>query len=635
MIGHEYFHNWTGNRVTCRDWFQLSLKEGLTVFRDQEFSADMGSRAVERIAAVDYLREHQFPEDAGPMAHPVRPDEYVEINNFYTATVYEKGAEVIRMQHTLLGPERFRRGMDLYFERHDGQAVTCDDFVQAMEDASVGPAGPISRSSAAGTRRPARRSCARRGRYDAARAHLHARARAADRRRRPDSPTRRRSTFRSRSAWSAPTAAICRCGSPASARRTARRACCRSRPKRRRSCSSTSGRAGAVAAARLLGAGAARVRLHATRELAFLAAHDSDPVQPLGRRAAQLLRRDPRARGRTRARRAAGAAAAARGRLPRSCVADDRADPALLALALTPPEPAYLAGLVDTIDVDALVGGARVRRARARARAAAPRSSATHALHRPRAAYAPTQEQIGPRMLRNVCLRYLGAIDDAPARALAVAQYDAADNMTDAIAALAAVNHSGTPEREALFARFEAKWRDEPLVLDKWFALQATSLRADTLARVRALLAHPRFNARNPNRVRALVATFALPQLARVPRAPTAPATRSSPSRCSRSTAVNPQLAAALARRVQPVAAIRRAAPRAAAGRARSDRRARRSSRRTSRRSSSAISPMTPLRPIWHRVRRANRGRRGCAPGSGAVRVTLGVGPCAQPDAHQ
>ena len=136
VVGHEYFHNWTGNRITCRDWFQLSLKEGLTVFREQEFCADVGSRAVERIAAVDFLRAHQFPEDAGPMAHPVRPESYVEIDNFYTSTVYEKGAEIIRMLHTLLGEQAFRRGMDLYFSRHDGQAVTCDAFVQAMEDAS-------------------------------------------------------------------------------------------------------------------------------------------------------------------------------------------------------------------------------------------------------------------------------------------------------------------------------------------------------------------------------------------------------------------------------------------------------------------------------------------------------------------
>jgi aminopeptidase N len=136
IVAHEYFHNWTGNRVTCRDWFQLTLKEGLTVFRDQQFTADMHSAAVKRIGDVQLLREGQFPEDAGPMSHPIRPDSYVEINNFYTRTVYEKGAEVIRMIHTLIGPEAYRAGIDLYFQRHDGQAVTCEDFVRAMEDAS-------------------------------------------------------------------------------------------------------------------------------------------------------------------------------------------------------------------------------------------------------------------------------------------------------------------------------------------------------------------------------------------------------------------------------------------------------------------------------------------------------------------
>lgn len=136
IVGHEYFHNWTGNRVTCRDWFQLSLKEGLTVFRDQEFSSDLGSRALNRIDAVKVMRTHQFSEDAGPMAHPIRPEKVIEMNNFYTVTVYDKGAEVIRMMHTLLGEQNFQKGMSLYFERHDGQAVTCDDFVVAMSDAS-------------------------------------------------------------------------------------------------------------------------------------------------------------------------------------------------------------------------------------------------------------------------------------------------------------------------------------------------------------------------------------------------------------------------------------------------------------------------------------------------------------------
>ena len=246
---------------------------------------------------------------------------------------------------------------------------------------------------------------------------------------------------------------------------------------------------------------------YAESELAFLAAHDSDAVNRWD--AAQrsfcnailaLAARHARGEPMILSASLAGIAAAA--------VADRVADPALLALALTPPEPAYLAGLVEKIDIDALIA-AREFVVREIARAARPAFEETHARHRPRAPYAPSPEQTGPRMLRNACLRYLAAIDDAPARALAVAQFDAADNMTDAIAALAAVNHSVAPEREALFARFEAKWRDEPLVLDKWFALQAASQRPDTLARVRSLLAHPKFDARNPNRVRALVATFA------------------------------------------------------------------------------------------------------------------------------
>ncbi len=242
-------------------------------------------------------------------------------------------------------------------------------------------------------------------------------------------------------------------------------------------------------------------------ELAFLAAHDSDAVNRWD--AAQrsfcnailgLATRHARGDPMTLPAPLAGLAAAA--------VADRIADPALLALALTPPEPAYLAGLVETIEVDALIA-AREFVVREIARAARPAFEETYALHRPRAPYAPTPAQTGPRMLRNACLRYLAAIDDAPARALAVAQFDAADNMTDAIAALSAINHSVAAERAALFARFEAKWRDEPLVLDKWFALQAASQRQDTLARVQSLLAHPKFDARNPNRVRALVATFA------------------------------------------------------------------------------------------------------------------------------
>jgi len=506
VIGHEYFHNWTGNRVTCRDWFQLSLKEGLTVFRDQEFSADMGSRAVERVAAVDYLRSVQFAEDASPLAHPVRPDEYVEINNFYTATVYEKGAEIIRMQHALLGPERFRRGMDLYFERHDGRAVTCDDFVQAMEDTSVAAGGPDLEQfrrwySQAGT--PVVRAA---GRYDDARRTytLEVSQHTAPTSNQPD-----------KAPFHIPMAVglVGPDGTDIPLRLESDTAV----GDTTRMLSLTAERQTFVFAdvpvrpvPSLLRGLSAPVRLdlaHTEADLAFLAAHDSDPFNrwDASQRSfcnAILALAGAHARDEPLVLPPALAALAA------TMATDEKADPALLALALTPPETAYLAGLVETIDVDAL---AAVREfvEHAIGEAVRPAFERAYERHRPRAPYEPSPEQIGARMLRNVCLRYLVASGDAAARRLAVAQYDGADNMTDAVAALAAVNHSRAREREALFARFEAKWRDEPLVLDKWFALQASSLREDTLTRVRALLAHPKFDARNPNRVRALVGTFA------------------------------------------------------------------------------------------------------------------------------
>jgi aminopeptidase N len=506
VIGHEYFHNWTGNRVTCRDWFQLSLKEGLTVFRDQEFSADMGSRAVERIAAVDYLRSVQFAEDASPLAHPVRPDEYVEINNFYTATVYEKGAEVIRMQHALLGRERFRRGMDLYFERHDGQAVTCDDFVQAMEDASVAVGGPDLQQfrrwySQAGT--PVVRAS---GRYDAAERSytLECQQHTAPTPNQPD-----------KAPFHIPLA-VGLVG-PDGRDLPLRLAGDERASGTTRILSLTAERQAFVfvdvpvaPVPSLLRGFSAPARLdfdYTEAELAFLAVHDGDEFNRWD--AAQrtfcnaiLALAAAHARGEPLVLPPALAALAA------ALARDDNADPALLALALTPPETAYLAGLVETIEVDGLVA-AREFVERAIGEAVRPSLEHAYARHTVRAPYAPSPDQIGARMLRNVCLRYLAATDDAAARALAVAQYDAADNMTDTVAALNAVNGSRAQEREALFARFEAKWRDEPLALDKWFALQASSPRQDTLARVRALLAHPKFDARNPNRVRALVATFA------------------------------------------------------------------------------------------------------------------------------
>jgi aminopeptidase N len=503
VVGHEYFHNWTGNRVTCRDWFQLSLKEGLTVFRDQEFSGERGSRAVERIAAVEYLRRDQYAEDAGPMAHPVRPDEYQEINNFYTATVYEKGAEVIRMQHTLLGSEAFRRGMDLYFARHDGQAVTCDDFVNAMQDASGVDLAQFRRwYSQAGT--PLLRIA---GRHD-----------------------RRAGTYTLDVAQAcAPSP-----GQPDKAPFHIPLAVGLVGPDGRDLPVRLEGGDGTLKTTHVLDVRESRQRFrfvgvpvppvpsllrgqsapvrvefdYTDRELALLAAHDADPVnrwdaaQRTFVTAMLWLARQHRAG-------APYLLPAGIEHVVAQLLDDTASDPALVAMALAPPDLAYVAAMEPVQDVDGIVA-ARAFLVRSLAARLRPAFAAVVARHPPREPYAPVQAQAGPRRLRNAALRYLGALDDGPARQLAIAQYDAADNMTDAIAALAALKDSDAPERHDLYARFEARWRDEPLVLDKWFALEATAIRAGALARVRSLLAHPRFNARNPNRVRSLVGAFAL-----------------------------------------------------------------------------------------------------------------------------
>jgi len=503
VVGHEYFHNWSGDRVTCRDWFQLSLKEGLTVFRDQQFSSERASPAVVRIAAIEYLRREQFAEDAGPMAHPVRPDEYQEINNFYTATVYEKGAELIRMQHALLGAERFRRGVDLYFERHDGQAVTCDDFVRAMEDASGADLAQFRRwYSQAGTPR-----LSVRGEHDAA-ARTYTLTIA---QRTPPTPGQP-----AKEPLHIPVAAglvgadgrdlaLRLDGEPAAQGTT------RMLEVRRAQETFRFVDVDAPPVPSLLRACSAPVILeydYRDDELAHLAAYDSDPVNrwvavqqcmidAIGRladdfRAARALEVPP-----------------ALVAVVRRLLADADGDPSLAALALSPPDTGYVASLSEAIDADATLA-ARDCVVRGLARELGDEFAAVVRRHAPREAYAPVQAQIGPRRLRNACLRYLGEAVDDRAATLALAQYEAADNMTDAFAALAALRDHPAPVRDEVYARFETRWHDEPLVLDKWFALQATAQRGDVLSAVRALLAHPRFNARNPNRVRALVGGFAL-----------------------------------------------------------------------------------------------------------------------------
>jgi aminopeptidase N len=501
VIAHEYFHNWTGDRVTCRDWFQLSLKEGLTVFRDQEFSADQGSRAVKRISDVRRLRAGQFPEDAGPLAHPVRPDSYRKIDNFYTATVYQKGAEVVRMIRTLIGAEAFRRGMDLYIARHDNQAVTIEDFVAAMQDAS-GVSLDHFRLwySQAGTP-----ELTVEDEYDAATGRYRLTLRQAT----PPTPGQPH-----KQPLTIPVAMglIGSDGAELPTRLEGENAAhsgtrvlqldtaehsfvfadlpARPVPSLLR---------GFSAPVKLRGLDPARLR--------FLAAHDSDPfvrwesaqqyrtgvlLEMIARhRRGEQLTLDPAL--------VEIASAALAG-------ADD--DPAFAAEAFGLPGEGFLADQMDVVDVEA------IHAARDFAR-----SGIAHALQAElRATYdhlAPSAHEgidgraMGRRALKNICLAYLALSGIAGGVALAREQFEEAANMTDVLAALGTLAAIDCPERGAALAAFHATWRQDDLVLDKWFSIQAMSPLPGTLAAVRALSQHPDFDLKSPNRMRSLVSVFA------------------------------------------------------------------------------------------------------------------------------
>ncbi len=502
VIAHEYFHNWTGDRVTCRDWFQLSLKEGLTVFRDQQFSADMNSAAVKRIADVRGLRAGQFPEDASPMAHPVRPDSYIEINNFYTATVYSKGAEVVRMIHTLLGPARFRKGMDLYFQRHDSQAVTCDDFVAAMQDASrVDLAQFKLWYSQAGTP-----ELTVAGSYDAAaRAYTMTVEQSCPPT--PGQPTK------------APmhipfsVGLLDRDGNDLALQLDGENAApppgTRTIDVKRQHETFRFVNVAAPPVPSLLRNFSAPVKLTmawSDAELQFLAAHDSDPFarwEAGQQRAVKLM--------------LAGVAAHRAGRAlgpvdpglvdAYARTLDDRGlDAAFVAQALSLPSASYVGELMDEIDPDALYE-VREHLRRGLAEALAPRWREVYDAMRDDGPYAIEPRAMGRRSLKNLCLGYLTARETPDAIALAVAQ-TGAGNMTDVLAGLALLAETVTPARDAALAAFYARWQDDPLVVDKWFAIQAASSARDTLARVQALLAHPAFDLKNPNKARALIGAF-------------------------------------------------------------------------------------------------------------------------------
>ena len=502
VVGHEYFHNWTGNRVTCRDWFQLSLKEGLTVFRDQEFSADMGSRPVQRINEVRLLRNAQFPEDAGPMAHPVRPDSYVEINNFYTATVYHKGAEVIRMYRTLLGHEAFVRGVRLYLERFDGQAVTTDDFLACMAEAGGVDLAQFGRwYSQAGTpqlevqgdylaeeqvyRLTVRQSCPETPRQpDKQPFFIPLAVGLLDR-------NGRDQLIRLAGSAEPPATTVVL------------------RVTETEQTFTLEGIASPPVPS-LLRDFSAPVRLEYTAEqdhLAFLFAHDSDPFNrwEAGQRLARqlLLTTLQASRNGTAPQVAARFVGAFR-----TALTDRGAEPALLSLTLTLPSEIELAEAMDVADPGAIH---RARQDLRRKLAEELEAIFVDAMQQmtSREPYTVTAAEIGRRSLKNLCLGYLAMLRAEPFAEQCFRQFTEADNMTDRLAALTCLVHNRLPHWQEALAAFYYQYQDDPLVVDKWFTLQATAPGESTLGQVRELMEHPAFTLKNPNRVRSLIGAFA------------------------------------------------------------------------------------------------------------------------------
>ena len=476
VVAHEYFHNWSGNRVTCRDWFQLSLKEGFTVFRDQTFSADIGSEAVKRIDDVRLLRAVQFPEDSGPLAHPVRPDSYLEIGNFYTATIYNKGAELIRMMRTLMGSEAFRRGTDLYFEQYDGEAATCDDFVAAMEEASGLDLGQFKLwYEQAGTPQVAARL-----EQDAHGATLHLSQSVPPT---PGQPIKQPMVIPLKAKL------IGAQGAPGE-----ERLLILDRPEQSIRFDEAPGDA-LLSINRSFSAPIAISVERRPGELEALATTDDDPFaryEALQDLAYRVLVKDGESEALVQA---IGAT-----------LQSNALDPAFKGEALTLPSEAIIAERFDRADPDSIhFTREELRRtictnlAQQLAEAQAAKSTGSDL----------SPQAKGVRRLRTIALSLLSAGDPERGAVLAKAQYDQADNMTDRQGALAVLSMLDAPQGEEAFADFYRRYREDGLVIDKWFALQASAPRADALDTVEALRGHPDFTLKNPNRLRALAGGLA------------------------------------------------------------------------------------------------------------------------------
>jgi aminopeptidase N len=499
VVAHEYFHNWTGNRITCRDWFQLCLKEGLTVFRDQEFSAEQRGRALARIKQVRQLRMRQFPEDAGPLAHPVRPSSYMKIDNFYTATVYEKGAEVIRMLREIIGPEDFRAGMDLYFERLDGSAATVEQFIACFAEASGRElSGFMAWYDQAGTPR-----------------------------------------LRVATAWDARAGELELTLSQATPATPGQS---KKQPLPIPIRVALLGGDGSALAVRLHGENVAEAPIERTlvldeeratwrftglseRPIPSLLRGFSAPVvveTPLDPAALSRIATSDSdwfnrwEAGQTTFRRALVSLARGETGAPGPDVIDglrgaldEALDPGFASQALWIPDEVELAQHLEPYDPSIARNARRKVRAEA-ARALRPALERTYRRMAGHAAYAADAASAGRRALKNACLSLLAELGPEVGGALAETQLGSADNLTDRLAALAALDLSGSPALEGALEALYARWRDKPLALDKWFAAQARSTRPDALNRVERLLKHPDYDGRTPNRVRAVLGVFAV-----------------------------------------------------------------------------------------------------------------------------